>query len=144
MQEGEQDRELEFVAFQVLFCGFVLLLLSLLLLLFFNGGGSNLANFPRVEGLKQMCASAKELFMSCRVTIKAKENGYSRADSQWTLKLGSGWRPVCPSWRDSNCPGSERTPERGGGVLRAPPSISIQLARRPPTEQGVMSLGLNS
>lgn len=46
--------------------------------------------------------------------------------------LGSGWWAVCPSWRDSNCPGSDKTPGLG---LRAPPSISIQLARRPPTEQ---------
>lgn len=51
-------------------------------------------------------------------------------------------RAMCPSWRDNNCPGSDTTPERRGGggergdVLRAPPSISIQLARRPPTEQG--------
>lgn len=70
--------------------------------------------------------------MLFRVIIKARGNRRSRTGSQWALVLGSGWRAVCPSWRDSNCPGSDTTP---GRWLRAPPSISIQLARRPPTEQ---------
>lgn len=70
--------------------------------------------------------------MSCRVIVKARGERLSRTGSQWALVLGSGWRAVCPSWRDSNCPGSDKTPGLG---LRAPPSISIQLARRPPTEQ---------
>lgn len=46
---------------------------------------------------------------------------------------------MCLSWRDSNCPGSDTMPpppEQEGGFLRTPPSISIQLARRPPTEKG--------
>lgn len=67
--------------------------------------------------------------MSRRVIVKARGERLSRTGSQWALVLGSGWRAVCPSWRDSNCPGSDKTPG-----LRAPPSISIQLARRPPTE----------
>lgn len=69
----------------------------------------------------------------CRV----RKNRHSRAGYQWDLKQGSGWPAVCPSWRDSNCPGSNMTPRRGRrGALRAPPSISIQLVRRPPTEHG--------
>lgn len=77
-------------------------------------------------------AKHRELFMSCRVIVKAREKRRSSTGSQWALVLGSEWRAVCPSWRDSNCSGSDKTPGRG---LRAPPSISIQLARRPPTEQ---------
>lgn len=50
------------------------------------------------------------------------------AGSQWARTLGSGWRALCPSWRDSNCPGPDTMPEAW-----APSSLSIQLATRPPT-----------
>lgn len=56
-----------------------------------------------------------------------RKNPHSRAGYQWDLEQGSGWPAVCPSWRDSNCPGSDTTPPPRRGRRGTAQGASIHL-----------------
>lgn len=53
-----------------------------------------------------------------------RENHPGGLGSQWAsgpARRGQGGRAVCPSWRDSNCPGSDRTPGAQGASIHLHP-----------------------